>query len=56
MMLLFLQSTCILILLCFFVRTALDNFGHLSDQDKSLLMSYPLQRLANVLTQTHEGT
>ena len=31
-------------------RTILDNFGHLSSTDRSILMMYPLQRVGSLLT------
>ena len=30
------------------VRIALDNFGHLSDEMKSIVMTYPVQRLSKL--------
>lgn len=31
-------------------RNILDNFGHLSESDKSILMKYPFHRVGSLLT------
>lgn len=35
--------------LIFFLSTALDNFGHLSTKDKSIVMTFPFKRVSSLL-------
>ena len=38
----------------FFFRSAMDSFGHLTDEQKSIVLSYPLCKLAALVEQLQE--